>query len=61
MFNEKSEGMEGSCGMEMHKKCGKEFKLAHLKMKESMLEAKLEFVREIKKLIEKSPAEKEEE
>jgi len=56
---EESEFMEGHT--EGHMKewgcCGKgmkkEFKMAFLKKKEKMLEAKLEFVREIRKLMEK--------
>ena len=59
---EHEEGMEehwghhmGCCSM----KSKKEFKLAMLEKKEKMLEAKLEFVRKIKSLVEKEPAETE--
>jgi len=59
---------EEGCGMAQgmchcHEHCSaemqKEFKLAMLKKKEKMLEAKLEFIREMKSLVEKMP-EKEE-
>jgi len=35
----------------------KEFKMAYLKKKEKMLEAKLEFIREMKEIMEKMPKE----
>jgi hypothetical protein len=62
MFNkehdERGHDMECHCEMGMlSSKFGKEFKLAHLKKKEKMIEAKLEFIREIRKLIEKSSSE----
>lgn len=55
---------EGGC-IEEHMKhwdcCGKghkkEFKMAILKKKEKMLEAKLEFIREIRAIMEKEPPE----
>jgi hypothetical protein len=63
--SEKGKGMECHCDSEMGmglwaKKFGKEFQLAHLKKKEKMLEAKLEFIREINRLIAKSSSEPEE-
>jgi hypothetical protein len=63
--DEKGEGMENhcDCGMGLWaKEFGKEFKIAYMKKKERILEAKLEFIREINRLIEKSsskPKEKE--
>jgi len=47
--------MEDPCDMGLWaKEFGKEFKIASLKKREKILEAKLEFVREINRLIEKS-------
>ena len=47
--------MEDPCDMGLWaKEFGKEFKIASLKKRERILEAKLEFVREINRLIEKS-------
>jgi hypothetical protein len=64
-FDEQCGGMEDPYDMGMWaKEFGKEFKIASLKKKERILEAKLEFIREINRLIEKSseaPKEKEEE
>ena len=53
--------MEDSCEMgAWAKELGRDFKIATLKKKERILEAKLEFIREINKLIEKSSPEPEE-
>ena len=53
---EEKMGHMGCCGKGMKK----EFKMAMLRKKEKMLEAKLEFIREIKAIMEKSKDEKEE-
>ena len=48
----------GGCGCgehHMHGPMHKEFKLAKLEKKEKMLQAKIDFVRKIKGIIEKSP------
>lgn len=50
--DEKHRGMEDCCMGIWHKEFKKEFKLALLNKKEKMLEAKLEFIREMKKLVE---------
>lgn len=73
MYHKGYEGQEGceaemeggwmGCMEHMHhwpKKMKKEFKMALLKKKEKMLEAKLEFVREMRRLAEKMGDEKEE-
>ncbi len=53
--NEKCECMDDLCGEGLwSKEFEKEYKIALLKKKEQILEAKLNFVREINKLIEKS-------
>jgi hypothetical protein len=49
-------GHMGCCGGE-HKK---DFKMAYLKKKEKMLEAKLEFIREIRRILEKEMSESKE-
>lgn len=57
--DEKGEGMETCCDGDMGmwaKEFGKEFKIAYMKKKERILEAKLEFIREINRMIEKSSA-----
>jgi len=51
---DKEDMMEGcgcGCGCCMPKEMGREFKLAILNKKEKILEAKMEFVREMKELI----------
>ena len=51
-------GMDDCCGG-MHKGHMKEFKMAMLNKKEKILEAKLEFVREVRKMVEKMGMDKE--
>jgi len=58
---EKDGHMEDPCEMGIWaKELGRDFKIATLKKKERILEAKLEFIREINRLIEKSSPETEE-
>ncbi|MCX6762371.1 MAG: hypothetical protein NT093_01160 [Candidatus Moranbacteria bacterium] len=52
-FKEMDEAMEMGC-MEWPKKFKKEFMMAKMKKKEKILEAKLEFLREMRRLAEKS-------
>jgi hypothetical protein len=52
-FEEMDEGMEACCG-KWPKKFKKEFMMAKMKKKEKILEAKLEFLREMRRLAEKS-------
>ena len=56
-YNEQGEGMrehtEMGCMLKWPKKFKKEFMMAKLKKKEKMLEAKLEFIREMRRLAEK--------
>ncbi|MDI6778449.1 MAG: hypothetical protein QMD77_04660 [Patescibacteria group bacterium] len=56
-------GWMGCCAEHMRhwpKKMKREFKMAMLRKKEKMLEAKLAFVREMKDMVEKMPEETEE-
>ena len=52
-FKEMDEAMEMGC-MEWPKKFKKEFMMAKMKKREKILEAKLEFLREMRRLAEKS-------
>jgi hypothetical protein len=55
---EKGHKRMGDCCGGMHKGHMKEFKLAMLNKKEKILEAKLEFVREMRKMVEKMEMDK---
>jgi len=55
--DEKHQGMDDCCTGMGHKGFKKEFKMAMLNKKEKILEAKLEFIREMRKLIEKASQE----
>lgn len=63
MFNhehdEKHQGKDDCCMGMGHKGFKKEFKMAMLNKKEKILEANLEFIREMRKLIEKMPGDSE--
>lgn len=59
--NMEDDCMENPCEMDIWaKELGRDFKIAVLKKKERILEAKLEFIREINRLIEKSSPKAEE-
>jgi hypothetical protein len=66
-YHEEDSEMEGGamgCMGHMHhwpKKMKREFKMALLKKKEKMLEAKLEFIQKIRSMMEKMPDEPKEE
>lgn len=59
-FEEMHEGMEMGC-MKWPKKFKKEFMMAKMKKMEKILEAKLDFIREMRRLAEKSEMEVEKE
>jgi len=59
-FKEMSEAMEMCC-TKWPKKSKKEFMMAKMKKKEKILEAELEFLREMRRLAEKSEMEEEKE